>query len=298
MEPMYNVRLGVSPINWINNDMDDLGDQYEIGDVLAAMRALGFAGTEMSRKFPADPLRLRALLASHRLVLAGAWKTVLFSAGRDPEGEFASFQAHARLLKTLGSPYAVVCDGGKSLHWDETGHRKNVEPYTDADWARLAAGLNRAGAYARRIGIKLAYHPHVGTNVEGPEAIDRLLALTDPDDVGIVYDTGHILAGGGDPIEVLRRHAGRVAAVHLKDVRRDVLVRVRERGDVFLDAVRRGIFTTPGSGCIDFPAVVGELRARGYQGWMIIEAEQDPRVAEPVAYAREAKTLVERLMYE
>lgn len=296
MGAWYNVRLGISPINWINDDMNDLGDFYDLETVLSDMRSLGFSGTEMGRKYPRDPGRLKALLARYALVLTGAWKTVQFSTGSDPEQELAAFQVHVQFLKQMGAQHAVVCDGGGSLHWDARGHRRQVEKWDDEAWMRVAAGLNRAGEYARRHGVRLVYHPHFGTNVETPEEIDRLMALTDPEVVWLLADTGHIRAGGGDPVQVIEKHISRVGYLHLKDVRPEVLHVVRTEGHSFLDGVRMGMFTVPGDGCIDFGTVFDVLRKHGYQGWMILEAEQDPVKADPVVYARKAKALIQQWM--
>ncbi|MCL6454879.1 MAG: myo-inosose-2 dehydratase [Alicyclobacillus sp.] len=293
---MYNVRLAASPINWINDDMTDLGDFYDVETVLSNMRDLGFAGTEMGRKYPRDPSQLRKLLNRYGLVLSGAWKTVQFSSGWNSDQDFADFQVHVQFLQRMGARYAVVCDGGGSLHWDPRGPRWRVEKFDDAAWARLAAGLNRAGAYSRRFGVEVVYHAHLGTGVETPAEIDRLMAMTDPDVVSLLGDTGHIFAGGGVPEQVFEKHLRRIHYIHLKDVRRAVLDDVRAKGTLFTDAVRQGLFTTPGDGCIDFPAVFDVLQRGGYQGWMVMEAEQDPTKAEPVAYARAAKAYLEALM--
>lgn len=296
MSGFYNVRLGISPINWINNDMDDLGDFYDVETMLTDMRKLGFSGTEMSRKFPEDPETLKRLLARHGLVLSGAWVTVQFSSGWEKEEDFARFQSHIQFLRSMGSEYAVVCDGGGSLHWDARGQRTRVRRHDDEAWRRLAVGLHRAGEYARKFGVRLAYHPHFGTAVESQEEIDRLMAMTDPELVSLLLDTGHIFAGGGDPVKAIRKHGHRIHCVHLKDVRREVLEEVRKKKMVFLDAVRRGMFTTPGDGCIDFRPIFEALHDVGYQGWMVIEAEQDPRRADPVRYAKAAKEYVESLL--
>ena len=293
---MPNVSLGISPINWINNDMNDLGDNYSVDAVLADMRDMGFVGTEWCRKFPTEAHLLRPLLDTYGITLAGAWKTVQFSTGVNFEQELQDFRQYARFLKEMGSDYVVVCDGGGSLHWDNPGPRRQVVPYDDTAWIRLAEGLNQAGQYANELGMKLAYHPHVGTNVERPEAIARLLAATDAEVVSIVYDTGHIYAGGGDPLRILERHAHRLACVHLKDVRQDALSRFRERGGTFIEAVRDGLFTVPGDGCIDFRPILKVLSERNYQGWMMIEAEQDPQQAEPRTYAEKAMQYLQSCM--
>lgn len=292
------ISLGISPINWINNDMADLGDNYTVETVLADMQQLGFCGTEWCRKFPTDVTALKPLLNTYGLTLAGAWITVQFSHMSDLLAEQAQYMAHARFLQAMQSDYVVVCDGGGSLHWDSQGPRAAVIPYDDTAWRQLADGLNWAGAYTRELGLRLAYHPHVGTNIEQPQAIDRLLELTDPDTVAIVYDTGHIYAGGGNPLAVLEKHFQRIACVHLKDVREEALQRFRQSGSSFIQAVRDGLFTTPGDGCIDFSSVISTLRQRAYRGWMMIEAEQDPELAEPVRYAEDAKQLLLSLMQD
>ncbi len=293
---MDHVRLGVSPINWINDDMDDLGDHYDLETVLSDMRDLGFAGTEMGRKYPRDPGLLKALLDKYRLALAGAWKTVQFSSGWRPEEDFTDFRQHVEFLSRLGSRYAVTCDGGGSLHWDARGSRTTVEKYDEAAWQRLAAGLNRVGEHARKHGVEVAYHAHFGTAVETPEEIDRLMSSTDPACVSLLADTGHIHAGGGDPAAVIDRHFERIHYIHLKDVRQSVLDAVRHTGASFTEAVRQGIFTTPGDGSIDFSAIFRVLRRRGYRGWMILEAEQDPAKSDPVVYARRSKEFLGSLL--
>ncbi|WP_029422814.1 myo-inosose-2 dehydratase [Alicyclobacillus macrosporangiidus] len=292
---MYNVRLGVSPINWINDDMPDLGDAYDVETVWADMASLGFEGTEMGRKYPRDPEQLKPRLAKHGLVLTGAWTSVRFSTGVDEEQAFAAFQVHVQFLRRMGARYAVVCDqGGARL--DGPGPRGAAQRYDDAAWARLAAGLHRAATYARRFDVQVVYHPHLGTAVETPDEIDRLMAMTDPELVGLLVDTGHIRAAGGEPERVIRKHAERVRYVHLKDVRQKVLAEAQASGASFLQAVRQGMFTTPGDGCVDFASVFDALRGIGYQGWMIVEAEQDPASAEPVSYARAAKAYITQLM--
>ena len=219
-----------------------------------------------------------------------------FSSGWNPQQDFAEFQSHVQFLKEMGAEYVIVCDGGGSLNWDARGVRTQVEKFDESAWRRLSEGLNRAGEYALEHGIRLVYHAHFGTGVETEEEIDRLMEMTDPGVVWLLVDTGHIYAGGGNPVQVLRKHLSRVGYIHLKDVRKHVLEDVRAKGTLFLDAVRQGMFTTPGDGCIDFESIFNILREGGYEGWMILEAEQDPTVAEPVTYARAAKAYIETLL--
>jgi len=217
------------------------------------------------------------------------------SSGWNPEQDAEEFVNHIAFLKGMEAKYVIVCDGGGSLNWDARGANKRVEKFDEAAWQRIAKGLNRAGYYAREQGITLVYHPHFGTAVETPMEIERLLSLTDPEAVSLLADTGHIYAGGGDPSEVIRKHMDRIRYFHLKDVRRAVYDRVAKEGIGFIDAVRLGMFTTPGDGCIDFKSLFSFLATTDYQGWMIIEAEQDPLQCEPVQYARSAKDYIESL---
>lgn len=293
---MLRVRLGISPINWINDDTVDIGDFYQVEEVLRDMHSLGFVGTEMGRKYPGNPRELQPLLEQHSLVLSGAWKTVQFSSGWNPDQDFAEFQDHVQFLREMHAEFVVVCDGGGSLHWDARGHRASMEKFDDPAWERLAHGLNRAGEYAMQHGIRLVYHAHFGTGVETPDEIDRLMAETNPAFVSLLADTGHIFVCGGDPVEVIRKHIHRIPYIHLKDVRQAVFEEVKARGTLFIEAIRKGMFTTPGDGCINFPGVFDVLDNSSYQGWLILEAEQDPTMAEPVKYAREAKAYLEQLI--
>ncbi|GIQ66559.1 hypothetical protein PACILC2_51270 [Paenibacillus cisolokensis] len=147
--------------------------------------------------------------------------------------------------------------------------------------------MNEAGRYCQSVGLELVYHYHGETVIERGEDIRRLMESTDPAYVHMLYDTGHAYYGGSDPLDILRTYYDRIRYIHLKDVRRDVLERARRAGLRFREAVRQGVFTVPGDGCIDFAPIYRELHERGYEGWILIEAEQDPAVAEPTRYARQ-----------
>jgi len=132
----------------------------------------------------------------------------------------------------------------------------------------------------------------MGTVVQTAEETDRMMANTDPERVFLCYDTGHFAFAGEDPLAMLERYAGRVGHVHLKDVRRAVADRVRPEDWSFLKAVREGAFTVPGDGCVDFDPVFEALAAAGYEGWLLVEAEQDPAKADPLEYAMKARAFI------
>jgi inosose dehydratase len=290
-------KFGISPINWVNEDIHEIGDHYTFEQLMEDFSTLGFTGTENCRKFPQDPAVLKGKLAERGIELTSQWKGVIFADPAIRQEELAAYRKHVEFLHAMGSKRVVTCEIGGSPFADprETANREAVQPLTDEQWGYVAEGLEQAGAICAEYGMKLVYHYHMGTVVESGQQIDRLMAMTDPGLVHLLFDTGHAYYGGSDPLDILRRHADRIAYVHLKDVREDVLSRVRKDGLTFLESVVNGVFTVPGDGCIDFAPIFGELRNLGYEGWMILEAEQDPSKAEPNHYARIAIDYIGRI---
>ncbi|WP_282940030.1 myo-inosose-2 dehydratase [Paenibacillus sp. RC67] len=282
------VNYGISAINWVNEDIMELGDHYTAEQVLGDMSRLGFEGTEFCRKFPRDTAELNQLLERNGMVLTSQWKSVHFSQPERREEELQAFREHADFLKSMGCRYVVTCETGNAFE-DLENNSVRIEPLTDEQWKHMVNGLNEAGRYCRDNGMQLVYHYHGETVVESGEEIARLMDSTDPELVHMLYDTGHAYFGGSDPLHILQTYYDRIRYIHLKDIRPEVLDWKRQEGIRFREAVRKGIFTVPGDGCIDFKPIFNELEARGYEGWMIIEAEQDPSIADPVEYAQRAR---------
>ncbi|MEF3303833.1 myo-inosose-2 dehydratase [Paenibacillus sp. GYB003] len=291
-------KIGIHPINWVGEDVKEHGEHTPFEQIVDDIRSLGLTGTEMGRKFPTDPAVLKKELSSRGIRLVSWWKSVLFSDPSRLEDELRAYRNHAAFLRDMGGETISTCEVGGSLHFDprRTPNEKEVARLDEAGWRSLADGLNRAGEIAREYGLKLAYHHHGGTVVERPEEIDRLMELTDPSLVHLLYDTGHALYGGADPLDLLRRHYGRIAYIHLKDVRRSVLEEARAEKADFVACIRKGVFTVPGDGCIDFGPIVAELLARNYEGWAMLEGEQDPALHPPLAYAANALRYIESLV--
>ncbi len=285
--PSPRWRYAASPINWCNDDLLDLGDTYPLEQILQEMADGGVAGTELGRKYPRTADALRATLQPYGLNLTSGWHTLHVADRRRWADEFRSYRRHLALLRAVGAEVVVTAEGSGSVHWDLGGDRQTVVPWDQAAWSTVTSGLDQAGAMCRDAGLRLVYHPHLGTNVETPSAIRRLLETTDPALVGLVLDTGHVYAGGGDPVKTWDAFASRITYLHLKDVRPPILARFRA-GLGFLEAVRQGIFTVPGDGAIDFAPLLQRLREAGYAGWLVIEAEQDPVQAPPPAYLAKA----------
>ncbi|HWF76394.1 MAG TPA: myo-inosose-2 dehydratase [Caulobacteraceae bacterium] len=273
------VRFGVSPIAWANDDMPELGGTTPLETILADARDLGFAGVELGGKFPRDARTLAPLLARYDLALVGGWHGGGLLA-RDVDAEIAAAQDHLDLLRALGVRVFIHAETSNAIHAAK-GIPLSRSPRLDADgWARFGERVTRFADYIAAQGLAFAYHHHLGTVVERPEDLDAFIDATGPA-VGLTLDTGHAALAGIDPVDVIRRYPERIAHMHCKDIRRSVFARGGDRS--FLDGVLAGMFTAPGDGDVDFVATMRALAASGYKGWIVVEAEQDPAIADPRA---------------
>ena len=279
-----SIRFGVSPIAWTNDDMPELGGDVAVETILADAAEIGFVGVELGGRFPRDPALLGPLLARHGLDLIGGWYSLNLLT-RDAEAEIAALQAHLALLKSLGSSVFVAAETSKAIHSDRSRPLAETPRLAPADWPRFGERLAAVAAYVERAGLRFAYHFHLGTVVETQADVDAFIAAT-PSNVGFVVDTGHAALGGVDAVELIRRHPERIAHIHTKDVRRPVFDDVMAERRSFLDGVLAGMFTAPGDGGLDFGAVMRALADIRYDGWIVIEAEQDPALADPRVYSR------------
>lgn len=297
MKKIGNMKLGIHPINWVGEDVREHGEHTTYEQILDDIARLGLTGTEMGRKYPTDIAVLKQELSSRGIGLVSQWKSVLFSDRSYHAAELEAYRKHAAFLSEMGSKVISTCEVGGSLHFDprRTSNEMEVIRLGETEWAALADGLNEAGKIAAEYGLKLTYHHHGGTVVESPEEIDRLMEITDPAYVHLLYDTGHAYYGGSDPLSLLRKHYDRIAYIHLKDVRQEVLDQARAAQDNFVGCIRRGVFTVPGDGCLDFAPIIGELVARGYDGWAMLEGEQDPALHPAYEYASKALQYLEAL---
>ena len=278
------IRFGVSPIAWANDDMPELGGDTPVETILADAAAIGFAGIELGGGFPRDPAALGALLARHRLDLIGGWYSTHLLA-RSAEDEIAALQGHLALLKAMGSTVFIAAECSNAIHGERERPLSDTPRLPAEDWPRFGERLSVLAAHVEGHGLKFAYHFHLGTVVERPDDLDRFIEHTAAN-VGLVVDTGHAALGGIDGAELIRRRPERVVHVHAKDVRRRVFDAVQAKGQSFLDGVLAGMFTAPGDGDLDFGPVMRALKDIGYAGWIVIEAEQDPKLADPRTYSR------------
>jgi inosose dehydratase len=297
----WNVRIGINPISWSNDDLPALGGETPLETALMEGAQIGYQGFELGNKFPKEGPALKAKLAEFGVVCVSGWYS-----GRLAEGpldsEIEACAAHMRKLQLNGCKVVVYGEVAGSIQGQiDTPLARRPRFTTDAQWQSYAKKLNAFGEHLQAAyGITLAYHHHMGAYVEAPADVDRLMAETDPAKVGLLFDTGHAYYGGAtDPVALLKKHLSRVVHVHCKDVRPQVIAKARNDGWSFLTGVVNGTFTVPGDGVIDFDAVLTTLRQGGYEGWLVVEAEQDPAVAPSYVYAKKGydtlKRIVERL---
>lgn len=304
-----NVRIGVNPLSWMNDDLPSLGGNTPLTQALSEGREIGYDGFELGNKFPKDGPGLKSLLDGYGLACVSGWYSGFLAEvepGRtDAEAvaaELVRCVAHMDKLRHNGVDVVVYgeCAGTVQGQIDTPlVHRPQFA--SDDAWRGYAARLDAFGAeLRRRWGIRLAYHHHMGAYVQSPQDVDRLMALTDPEKVFLLFDTGHAYFGGAsDPNVLLRRHVARVAHVHCKDVRAQVIESARNEGWSFLRSVLNGAFTVPGDGALDYAAILTTLRNADYRGWLVVEAEQDPAVAPSYEYAKKGhdtlRVLVSRM---
>ena len=279
----FEVRIGINPLSWMNDDLPSLGGETPIELALTEGRAIGYEGFELGNKFPREPEALKTLLAQYDLALVSGWYSGRL-ARRSVEEEIASVDAHLELLARNGSTVMVYGEVADSIQGAPQPLYQRPRFFSEAQWDAYAARVDEFARYTLSRGVRLAYHHHMGAYVETPADVDNLMSRTS-DAVGLLFDAGHITFAGGDPVAVLDKHIGRVCHVHCKDVRPAVMKLARNCNWSFLDAVIAGAFTVPGDGAVDFPAIIERLKRHGYRGWLVVEAEQDPVIAQSYAYA-------------
>lgn len=292
---MFNedqVKLAIAPIGWTNDDMPELGSEVTFEQCISEMALSGFSGSEVGNKYPRDTEVLKKALSLRGLEIASAWFSS-FLTSKPFEETAKAFIVHRDFLHEMGAKVIVVSEQGNSIQGQmDTPLFENKPVNTEEEWKLLLEGLPRLGDLAAEKGMKIVYHHHMGTGVQTATEIDRLMEGTDPEKVSLLYDTGHLVFSGEDHLKVLKKYVDRIHHVHLKDIRMDVVERVHSEKLSFLQAVKAGVFTVPGDGVIDFKPVFEVLSEADYKGWFVVEAEQDPSIANPFEYAVKARKYI------
>jgi len=278
------LRFGVAPIAWSNSDLPQLGGDTTLETCLRESRKAGFSGTETGVKFPLDAGFLAPLLQKHKLALVSGWfsgellrKTV--------KAEQARILAQMETFKALGAPVLVYAETTGTVQNKIDIPLSRRPRLADEEFKEYGRKLTQLAEWMADFGVPMTYHHHMGTVIENQREIDLLMANTGKA-VGLLLDTGHLRFAGGDIAETTRKHGRRINHVHCKDLRSDVLKVARQKDQSFLAAILDGVFTVPGDGFIDYHAFARLLFAIGYEGWVVVEAEQDPAKAPPLEYSR------------
>ena len=286
------VRLGIAPIAWTNDDMPDLGKENTFEQCVSEMALAGFTGSEIGGKYPGDVSKLKKALDMRGIQICNCWFSS-FLISEPYEVTEREFIRQADFLKAMNAEVIGVSEQSYSIQgklnqpvW-EGKYEMNEE-----EWKLLADGLNKLGRIAGDKGMKLTFHHHMGTVVQTEEEIDRFMELVDPELVYLLFDSGHLSFAGINPERVLKKYVSRVRHVHLKDIRKDMVNKSRSEKWSFLKGVREGVFTVPGDGDVDFAPVFRILEEADYEGWVVVEAEQDPAKADPLEYAIKARRYI------
>lgn len=287
------VKLGIAPIAWTNDDMPDLGKENTFEQCVSEMALAGFTGSEVGNKYPKDPEVLKKALEIRGVEICNQWFSSFLITKPFEEVE-KEFRAQLTFLKAMGAKVIGASEQSHSVQGQlETpvfGHKYEMN---DEEWETFCTGMNKLGKIAKEeYGIALTFHHHMGTVVQSLAEVDRMMENTDPEYVSLLFDTGHFAYCGEDPLEVVKKYADRIKHVHLKDIRPEVVEQVKKEKMSFLAGVRAGAFTIPGDGCIDYDPIFKVLEETGYEGYMVVEAEQDPAKANPFEYAVRARKFI------
>ena len=278
------IRLGMSPISWSNDDLPQLGGNTSLEVCLRETRMAGFTGTETGGKFPKQPGALSAVLNNHDLSLVSGWYSGTLI-NNDIASEIEQITPQLDLFKEVGASVIVYGETYETIQNQQFRPLSTRLKLSEFDVVQYGRKLTFLAEHCAEQGVPFTFHHHMGTAVESEHEIDSLMSNTG-EAVGLLLDTGHLLFAGGNISSVISNHGSRINHVHTKDIRSKVMNSINKQENSFLDSVLRGVFTVPGDGMIDYDGVMRELYSAGYEGWVIIEAEQDPAKANPLEYAK------------
>lgn len=288
------IKLGIAPIGWTNDDMPELGKENTFEQCVSEMALAGFTGSEVGGKYPRDLKVLKHKLNVRGIQICNAWTSTFFGDGKKDE-TIKDFISQMNFLHEMGAKVIGCSEQSGSiqgLNKPIFGKEKRI--FTDKEWNLLAQGYNEIAGLAAEKGMKVCLHHHMGTAIQTSEEVDRYMAEVN-DDVYLLFDTGHAYYSEGSQeamLNILRKYIDRTVHIHLKDVRDEVVAEVKANGLSFLDGVKKGTFTVPGDGVIDFRPVFDIIDKAGYSGWMVVEAEQDPAIANPFEYALKGRKYI------
>lgn len=291
---MLKAKLGIAPIAWWNDDLPELSEDVSLEECMSQARSAGFTGMETGRRFPMNASELQPVLGAQGMSVCGGWFSGLLLDG-DMSAEKDRIAQQMELFKAVGAPCIVYGETARSIQGD-IAKPLATKPTLDKD-QMLAYGrkMTAFAEWCAEQGMPISYHHHMAAAVETEDEIDRFMAATG-DALKLLYDTGHLAFAGGDIFRVIDNHHARISHVHTKDVRTDVVNGLDRNTESFLDAVIKGAFTVPGDGSLDFARVANALAGHGYEGWFVVEAEQDPKPNPPKKMAQIGRAELDRVL--
>lgn len=293
-----NVKLAIAPIGWTNDDRPELGSENSFQQCISEMALAGFAGSEVGSKYPRDPALLKPALELRGLQICNAWFSTYFADGKK-EQTLREFDDALNFLHAMGAKVIGCSEQSGSTQGLDVPIYGDKVLFDDLQWQRVVEGYNHIAELAAKKGMRVCLHHHMGTGVQTPAEIDRFMESVNHN-VYLLFDTGHVYASERNQqavAQVLEKYISRIAHVHLKDCRDDMLKQVIDTQSSFMDGVCMGMFTVPGDGVIDFAPVFELLDKSGYQGWMVVEAKQDPALANPLEYALKARQFIREMTH-
>jgi inosose dehydratase len=277
-------KLGIAPIAWWNDDLPELSDDVSLEECLRQARDAGFTGMETGRRFPMDAAVLSPILRQHGMSVCGGWFSGRLLVG-DIDEEKDRIAAQMELFKATNAPCIVYGETGRTIQGDR-GTPLAMRPRLDDDQIKAyGRKLTTFGEWCADQGMPISYHHHMAAPIESEQDVDLLMKHSG-EGLPLLYDAGHMAFAGGDVLRVVDKHHARISHVHTKDIRQAVVDGLDRTRESFLDAVVKGAFTVPGDGSLDFEAIVKRLASHGYEGWFVVEAEQDPVKSPPLEMAK------------
>lgn len=291
---MLKAKLGISPICWWNDDLVELSDDVSLEECLRQASVAGYTGMETGRRFPMDWAELGPILKKYNMSVCGGWFSGTVLEG-DLEANKDRIQAQMALFKAAGAPCIVYGEVARSIQGDRSKPLAQ-KPKLDEDQIRTyARNMTAFGEWCADQGMPLSYHHHMAAVIETEKELDLFMKHSGAG-IPLLYDAGHMAFAGGDVLRVIDNHHARITHVHTKDVRMGVINALNRTKESFLDAVMKGAFTVPGDGSLDFEAIVKRCAHHGYEGWFVVEAEQDPKKAPPLEWSTKGNRELHRVM--
>ncbi|TYL97749.1 myo-inosose-2 dehydratase [Bradyrhizobium rifense] len=287
-------KLGIAPIAWWNDDLAELSDDVNLEECLHQASVAGFTGMETGRRFPMNMEELGPILARFGISVCGGWFSGLLLDG-DIEREKDRIRAQMDFFIAAKAPCIVYGETARSIQGVRSAPLDTKPKLSEEEVRAYGRKMTVFAEWCAGQGMPIAYHHHMAAAIETEAELDLLMANSG-EALPLLFDAGHMAFAGGDVLRVIDKHHSRISHVHTKDVRSSVIEKLDRKRDSFLDAVVKGAFTVPGDGSLDFVAIIARLASYGYEGWFVVEAEQDPKISPPLEMARKGHAELIRLM--